>query len=113
MSLKSFFVFLFAVILMGIFVLKYYAEYLYVILFLVFILGLAGEYLAGKAKRNKNNSPIKKSSNFEEKDTEEYHNDFSKVPAGTATNAQSFLEEHPYDNKDVDDKAKKKNTLDV
>lgn len=62
-----------------------------------------------------NDLPLKRSSNVEEVDTEEYHNDFSKVPAGTSSDTPSFFDEHPYDDKEEKAKlkAKKKSSLDV
>ena len=59
MSLKSFFALMLSVIIMGAFILKYYAEYFYIILFIIFIMGLVGEYLSGKVRHKKNNSPTK------------------------------------------------------
>lgn len=115
MSLKSFFSILAAIIILGLYIFKYYPDDIYLAIPLLFILGIVGEYFSGRARRSMNDSPLKRSSNVDEVDTEEYHNDFSKVPAGTSSDTSSFFDEHPYDDKveKAELKAKKKSSLDV
>ncbi len=77
----------------------------------IFIFGIGFEFIKGKARRDKNDLSVEKVSISEELESQEYHNDFSKVPAGTDSSASSFLEEHPINNKT--EKVKKKSSLDV
>lgn len=82
-SLKSFIVLMAILGILGLLFLKYFPDYLYILGVLAFIGAACFEYIWGARRRQQNRAPIQ-TSNEVDIDDGEYHNDFSRVPAGTA-----------------------------
>jgi hypothetical protein len=83
MSLKSFIVLMTLLAVLGLLFLEYVPDHLYILGVLAVIGAAYFEYIWGARRRHQNREPLQ-TSNQEDIDDGEYHNDFSKVPAGTA-----------------------------
>jgi hypothetical protein len=82
MSLKSFIALMALLAVLGLLFLEYFPDYLYILGILAVIGAAYFEYIWGARRRQQNSAP--QPSIEEDLDDGEYHNDFSRVPAGKA-----------------------------
>ena len=84
MTIKLFLAVLIFIIASGSYIFKYYPDYLYIYVFATFFAAVIGEFIRLFYYRQKSAGSLEKTvhSNRTPQDDGEYHNDFSKVPAG-------------------------------
>ena len=100
MSLKSFFLLLSFQIIFSILVFVFLPNYAYILIVLVVALAFLIEIFRMFVHRKRSDGPVKKLNDQHNADDGEYHNDFSKVPAGTENTyipkPRNFLSVNPY-----------------